>query len=97
MIKHNKPHCDWCRREMVQATESEDGCELWPWRRAEAHVCERCFGETFEREWKEVDPCRTLCETKPCKRGRDCWFMPPSFRNLPHETYYADAREDCSS
>ncbi len=90
MIQNNQPVCDWCQKPMQIITVNEDGDEVWPWRHAHAHVCNECFDETFGAEWKADNPCKTMCETKPCKRGRDCWYMPPSMRNLPYETYFAD-------
>ena len=93
MIQNGKPHCDWCKREMIIATHNEDNDELWPWRHANAHICNECFDAQYDEDWKQADPCRTMCETKPCKRGGDCWYTPESMRNLPYETYFADRLE----
>jgi len=94
MIKSGRAFCDFCEREMIRATHNDDGDPLWPWRKAHAHICHRCFDEENERAWREDDPCRSLCETQPCERGGDCWYTPDFMRNLPYETYYADTLDD---
>lgn len=84
-----KPYCDICKQEMVmQQGPDEWGHEPWPLGSAIAHVCEDCFDEAFSIQWEMDNPCGS-CETRPCERGRDCWYTPPILRQLPYETYYA--------
>ena len=92
MIRHGRPHCNICGLELRRLKYNEHGDELWPWRSAHAHVCNPCFEEQWDREWKQDNPCRTMCETRPCEKGRDCWYTPPIMQSLPYETYYGERK-----
>lgn len=93
MIKHDKPFCDECGKELKALTEEEAlneilGCGWVDWKTAHKHYCHNCS----EKICKKVGypPCE-ICETQPCERGRDCWATPP-LHIFPYETYYAELK-----
>lgn len=89
MLKDGRPFCDFCDNAMQMVRLSDDGDEVWKWEHAHAHVCHECFCTENSAAWSEDKPCTTMCENRPCEKGRDCWYTPPFMRNLPYETYYA--------
>lgn len=90
MLKDGKPACDLCGTLMHIVRRNEDGDEVWPYEHARAHICTQCWDLAWEKGFAEDQPCKTSCETHPCKRGRDCWYTPDAVRNMPYETYFAD-------
>lgn len=89
MLKDGKPYCDFCKNAMQMIRLNEDGDEVWQWESAHSHVCNKCFVTKSSAAWKEDNPCKTMCENRPCEKGGECWYSPPFMRNLPYETYYA--------
>lgn len=88
MLKNNKPFCDLCKREMEIISEEDGEPCGFPHDKAHEHVCSECHEALFDLAWDRRDPCGE-CETKPCERGRDCWYQPSL--GLVYETYFADA------
>ena len=91
MIKHDRPFCNNCKKEIQALTEDEcleDICgHGWSnWRTAQVHYCYECSDLLWQ------PPCGE-CETHPCERGRECWANPP-LHIFPYETYYAERLEN---
>jgi hypothetical protein len=62
--------CENCKKEIEVLKEDDFGEPVdWntPW---EQYLCDVCHGKIWDELLKSA--C-SVCETEPCKRGRDCW------------------------
>ena len=65
--------CENCKQEILRLKEDDFG-EPVDWNtRWEQYLCDVCH----DKIWKDLlDNACGVCETEPCKRGRDCWVNP---------------------
>lgn len=81
----NRPKCQICGFPLMLPVDYERQrepiccSEPMGWTKAataEEFLCCECHSKEFDADWKSDQPCRR-CKTRPCERGRDCWWNPP--------------------
>jgi len=89
MFRDGHPYCDLCGPLMVRTSTDDDGNvrDVLAWE-ADNHCCETCWDTNIDRDFQKAQPCLE-CDSRPCERGWDCWFVPPTARNLVGLTYFS--------
>lgn len=87
--------CENCKKEISILNEDDFGDKIdWstPW---EQYLCDVCHSKIWDDLLDNACP---VCETKPCKKGRDCWVNPfPRIMYLCYVAPRVNAHETIAS